>query len=274
MKPDFVFDVCECSIEGIGCVGNLEVWVPLEGEQKWKMSAEAVVGAAETFVRVVPFSGDRIDGFFDEELFPAFVPLCKPVCEARFIRVREQTHELLQFHACGEFRCACDVARDDLCLVKVTHLDRHGKGLEEPSSPIADDCLHVPSLRGELFHTLHIPLHRLVGEERPSKISSTVGTTPDHDAEGAPEVRRVHDDHHVTGFQLPFTHLHAGELLLDPAFAPAMPLRELCVGLLALDVLFPEQTLLVTPLLTALLPAIFAAPKLPTVIGAVPFETA
>jgi hypothetical protein len=74
VELDFAFPVTEGAVAGIGGVGDVEVSMVFVGEQVRQICFERAVGAAETFVRVVPSFGIGLNGFLCKKCFPAFMP--------------------------------------------------------------------------------------------------------------------------------------------------------------------------------------------------------
>lgn len=94
-----------------------------EGKQPGKIGLNASIGTAQSFVGEVGFLRERIDCFLVQEVFPSLMPLMQPMTEAGFIGLLELLDEMLQLFACVELWFAGDVAKNDLHLMELAHLN-------------------------------------------------------------------------------------------------------------------------------------------------------
>lgn len=269
METNILLDVREDSFEGVGGVGNIEVWVSQVGEEIRKVSPHAVVGAPQSAMGVVPPSCSFIDCSLFEEHSPLVVPEFQPMCELCFADLRKKPHQQLQVLSCIELRSPRHVPCDDGCLMEVTHLHRHGESLQHATSAIADDRPHLPSDSLQSLNAVLVRTDSFVGEKFPEEILLTVGTPPHHYAEEPLKVGGVHDNDHVVGCQRSLLNIDTFQLSLHPLRAASVLLCKLCVGLFAVGELFPNLSLVTVLLLTELFPAIFTPPQLSGVVCAV-----
>lgn len=89
--------------------------------------------------------------------------------------------------------------------MEVAHLDRTRESLQQATSAITDDRLHLPSDHLQEFNSFFVCRDCFVREELPQEVLFVVNIPPDHDPEEAMKVRGVHDDDHLIGsdFLLP-----------------------------------------------------------------------
>lgn len=242
MDMDFLLDVRESSFERIGGVWHVELGMMFERKEPGKVRLQTPVGAPETLVCEVPTMCEWSTGFLSEKVLPTLVPKRKPVPETRLVGLRELQHEFSQFFSGLELRLACDIPKDDLDLMELTHLNGNtGKGMHKPLSGIADNAHDVPSSPSQFLHACHVLRNGFVGEELPEKIFATMRASEHHDAEHLPEVCRVHYHHNVSDLQK--TRLHHGQihLLLYPPPTPPQPLTDLRVRLFFMCEFSPEM---------------------------------
>ena len=139
--------------------------------------------------------------------------------------------------------------------MKLAHLHRHGKALQDATSAITDDGFDLPSDGFQCLDSFLVRCNGFIRQKLPEEILRAVRTPPDHDAEESPEVRGVHDDDHLIGCQFLLLHLNPLQLSLHPLRAASVRLRNLRMGLFAVRELMPDlfrvSLLLLTRFFTA-----------------------
>src|SRR3990172_1063543 len=229
MNRDLRFEIGECTFERIRSVWDAKIRMMLTGEEPREVCFQTPVGAAETFVSVVPPAGDGIDGFLCEEIFPFLMPELQPVSEACFICLREKQNELLELLARFKLGLTRDVSQNDHHLMELTHLDGNiRKGLHKTSSRIADNTNDVPSALSQGSNACNIFRNRFVREKFPEKILAAMGTAEHHDSEDFSEVRCIHHDHDITDNEGARLHLCTIHALLHPPSTSTDLLPDLC----------------------------------------------
>ena len=202
MEPHVLLDVRENAFERIGRVGDVQVWMIQVHEEMGKIPLHAVVGTPNSAVCVMPSLRQLIRRSLLEERSPLVVPEPQPECELRFTDVGKMPHERLQILPCFEFGTASDVPCDNGGLMKMTHLHRHRKALQQATSAITDNRSDFPSNGFQHLDAVLVRADGFVGQELPEEILVSVRTAPDHDAEESPEVCGVHDDDDLIRCQL------------------------------------------------------------------------
>lgn len=193
MQSDSLLNVREDSFERIRGVGDVQIRVIKVDEEVWKVPLHAVVGAANSAMRVVPSSPTFIRSSLLEKLSPLVMPESQPVRKLRFRDFREESHECLQILSRLELRSPCDIARHNRTLMEMTHLHRHGKALQQATSAVTDDGFNPPSLLLQRRYACLVFTYGFVRKKLPEKVLVTMRTPPHHDAEEPPEVCGVHN---------------------------------------------------------------------------------
>ena len=150
--------------------------------------------------------------------------------------------------------------------MELTHLDRHGKALQQATPAVADDGSDFPSSGLQSLNTILVRTDGFIGQEFPQKILVTMGTAPHHHPEESLEVRRVHDDDDLVGCEFLLLDHDILQLPLHPLRTASVLLCDLCVRLFPVRELSPDFLCVVPSLLTEFFAACFALPNLPTVV--------
>ena len=266
MESHTFLDVRENSLEGICRVGDIESRMIEIHEEVWKISLHTVVGAPKSSMRVVPSLPALIDCPLLQKLPPFVMPEFQPVRELRFADLRKKFHQCLEILSGVELRSPRDVPCDDHGLMKLAHLDRHGKSLQQATPAVTDDGSNLRSSGLQCLDAVLVGTDGFVWEEFPQKILVTMGTAPHHDAEEPLEVGRVHDDDDLVGCEFLLLDHDVLQLSLHPLRTTSVLLCDLCVRLFAVGELMPNLPRTRRSFLTEFFAACFTLPNLPTVV--------
>ena len=164
------------------------------------------------------------------------------------------------------------MACDDGGLMKMAHLHRHRKALQDATSAITDDGPHLPSDGFQYLDPVLVCADGFVRKKLPQKILLAMGTAPHHDTKQTLEVGGVHDDDDFIRCHLFLHDHHALQLSLYPLRAAFVLLGNLCMSLFAMRELSPDFSREFLPLFATFLPACSALPNLSTVVRTVLLE--
>jgi len=192
MDMDFVLDMRERTFEKIGGIWHRKMRMTVTGKKPRQIRLQTSICTAESLVREVPFTGDGIDCFFAEKIFPSFMPEHEPMSKTRFICLRQQQDDFFQFFSRLELWLPRDVAQNNHDLMELTHLDGNvRKGLQKPSTSVAHNACDMPSSCLQFLHACDILSDCFIPEKLPEKILPAMRATKNHDAEYLSDVLKI-----------------------------------------------------------------------------------
>ena len=117
------FQLTKGTVEAVGGVWNMELWVLLIDEEEGQISFQAFVCAADTLVRVVPAVAPFDAGLLIDERAPLPVPRDKLPRELFFFGFGQRQRQRAQLFARRSLRPPRQVLGHLLDLVKLADLD-------------------------------------------------------------------------------------------------------------------------------------------------------
>lgn len=146
-------------------------------------------------MRVMPSSRNGIGGPLSHERRPAIVPYIKDGCKINLMRLTETRDNPLQLDAGLEPRVVCQIARDDLLLVKVAHLNGYvSKELSYAGPAVEDDRFDLASKVFQRPASLPVRFNRLRPDLLDIDVLLQVGCPHDEDAKAPPEEGDIGDE--------------------------------------------------------------------------------
>ena len=194
MIAQFVLQVGELPVQGIGRVGDVEFSPTLEFKQVEEVVSQTAICAAQWFVSVESPARIFIAASLGQQVLPPGIPFIQHGGEVGLVTVNKPEYNISQFSCRLKLWVLGEVLRHNLNLMELAHLDGNvGEGLYHTLSSVTYNGLYTyPSTR-YLGNPVQIRPHSLISDILLQQNLLVQTVFEHHHAEPPPEVGRIHD---------------------------------------------------------------------------------